>query len=30
MVSFFMKKNDISIQEMETIMKEINAENPKK
>jgi predicted transcriptional regulator len=24
MVSFFMKKNDISIQEMETIMKEIN------
>jgi len=27
MVSFFMKKNDISISEMETIMKEINKEN---
>jgi predicted transcriptional regulator len=26
MVSFFMKKNDISIQELETIMKEINKE----
>lgn len=26
MVSFFMKKNDISIQEMETIMEEINSE----
>ena len=26
MVSFFMKKNDISISEMETIMKEINKE----
>ena len=26
MVSFFMKKNDISIQEMEVIMKEINSE----
>jgi len=30
MVSFFMKKNDISIQEMEAIMKEINTENPEK
>lgn len=30
MVSFFMKKNDISIQEMEAIMKEINSENPEK
>lgn len=30
MVSFFMKKNDITIEEMEAIMKEINAENPKK
>lgn len=30
MVSFFMKKNDITIEEMESIMKEINAENPKK
>lgn len=28
MVSFFMKKNDISIQEMEAIMKEINSESP--
>ncbi|MCH2490396.1 MAG: BlaI/MecI/CopY family transcriptional regulator [Flavobacteriales bacterium] len=27
MVSFFMKKNDISISEMETIMQEINNEN---
>ncbi|GHC46859.1 BlaI/MecI/CopY family transcriptional regulator [Ulvibacter litoralis] len=27
MVSFFMKKNDISISEMESIMKEINKEN---
>lgn len=26
MVSFFMKKNDISIQELETILKEINEE----
>ncbi len=26
MVSFFMKKNDISIQELETIMKDINKE----
>lgn len=30
MVSFFMKKNDVSIQEMEAIMKEINSENPEK
>ena len=30
MVSFFMKKNDITVQEMETIMKEINTENPEK
>ena len=30
MVSFFMKKNDISISEMEAIMKEINKENSKK
>ena len=30
MVSFFMKKNDISIQEMETIMKEINSEKSEK
>ncbi len=30
MVSFFMKKNDISIQEMESIMEEINAEKTKK
>lgn len=30
MVSFFMKKNDISIQEMEAIMKEINSEKPEK
>ncbi len=30
MVSFFMKKNDISIQEMEAIMEEINSENPEK
>lgn len=30
MVSFFMKKNDLSIQEMEAIMKEINSENPEK
>ncbi len=29
MVSFFMKKNDVTVQEMETIMKEINSENPK-
>lgn len=28
MVSFFMKKNDVSIQDMEKIMKEINSENP--
>src|SRR5690606_32402468 len=28
MVSFFMKKNDISIKEMEAIMKEINSEKP--
>jgi BlaI family penicillinase repressor len=28
MVSFFMKKNDISISEMETIMKDINKEQP--
>ena len=27
MVSFFMKKNDISIQELETILEEINKEN---
>lgn len=30
MVSFFMKKNDISISEMESIMKEINKEEIKK
>lgn len=30
MVSFFMKKNDISIQEMEAIMKEINSEKTEK
>ena len=30
MVSFFMKKNDISISEMEAIMKEINKENKTK
>lgn len=30
MVSFFMKKNDISISEMESIMKEINQEENKK
>lgn len=30
MVSFFMKKNDISIQEMESIMKEINSEETEK
>ncbi|MGO3181621.1 MAG: BlaI/MecI/CopY family transcriptional regulator [Aequorivita sp.] len=30
MVSFFMKKNDISIQEMESIMKEINSEKTEK
>lgn len=30
MVSFFMKKNDITIEEMEAIMKEINTENSKK
>ena len=30
MVSFFMKKNDISISEMESIMKEINKEENKK
>tara|TARA_R110000772_G_scaffold80859_1_gene172200 strand:- start:327 stop:695 length:369 start_codon:yes stop_codon:yes gene_type:complete len=30
MVSFFMKKNDISIQEMEAIMQEINSEKPEK
>lgn len=30
MVSFFMKKNDISIQEMESIMREINSEKPEK
>lgn len=29
MVSFFMKKNDISITELETIMKEINKEEKK-
>ncbi|PKA82594.1 putative transcriptional regulator [Ulvibacter sp. MAR_2010_11] len=27
MVSFFMKKNDISVQEMEAIMKELNKED---
>jgi len=30
MVSFFMKKNDLSISEMESIMKEINKEEIKK
>ncbi len=30
MVSFFMKKNDISIQEMESIMNQINAEKIEK
>ena len=30
MVSFFMKKNDVSIQEMEAIMKEINSEKTEK
>ena len=30
MVSFFMKKNDISISDMEAIMKEINKENSEK
>ncbi|MCG2429618.1 BlaI/MecI/CopY family transcriptional regulator [Aequorivita xiaoshiensis] len=30
MVSFFMKKNDFSIQEMEAIMKEINSKKPEK
>ncbi|MAP80160.1 MAG: CopY family transcriptional repressor [Aequorivita sp.] len=30
MVSFFMKKNDISIQEMEAIMRDINSEKPEK
>ena len=30
MVSFFMKKNDISIQEMEAIMNEINSEKTEK
>lgn len=30
MVSFFMKKNDVSLKDMEAIMKEINSENPEK
>ena len=30
MVSFFMKKNDMSLKDMEAIMKEINSENSKK
>lgn len=30
MVSFFMKKNDISIREMETILKEINSKKEEK
>lgn len=30
MVSFFMKKNDMTLEDMEAIMKEINSENPKK